>query len=60
MYAKPGEKVNWSLFDNSWVQMDPISHVFVSDILPFVLAKICTFLAIHLNEKVGVLASQAI
>ena len=53
MYAKPQEEtVNWSLFN---VEVDPITHVFVSDIIPFVLAKICTFLAIHLNGKVGVL-----
>ena len=54
MYAKPGEKVIWSLFDDYEI-IDPITHVFVSDIIPFVLAKICTFLAIHLNGKVGVL-----
>merc|ERR1711963_939897 len=58
MYAKPGEKVIWSLFDD--YEIDPITHVFVSDIIPFVLAKICTFLAIHLNGKVGVLDTDKV
>ena len=58
MYAKPQEEtVKWSLFN---VDVNPITHVFVSDIIPFVLAKICTFLAIHLNGKVGVLDTEHI
>ena len=58
MYAKPLEEtVKWSLFN---VDVNPITHVFLSDIIPFVLAKICTFLAIHLNGKVGVLDTEHI
>ena len=58
MYAKPQEEtVNWSLFN---VNVNPITHVFLSDIIPFLIAKICTFLAIHLNGKVGVLDTENI
>ena len=58
MYAKPQEEtVNWSLFN---VNVNPITHVFLSDIIPFVIAKICTFLAIHLNGKVGVLDTERV
>ena len=58
MYAKPQEEtVNWSLFN---VDVNPITHVFLSDIIPFVIAKICTFLAIHLNGKVGVLDTDKV
>lgn len=54
-YAKPGDEVTWSLFD---IELTPITHVFVSDIIPFVIAKICTFLGIHLSGKVGVLDTE--
>ena len=55
VYAKQGDTVNWSLFN---VDLDPVAHVFLSDIIPFVISKICTFLAIHLNVKVGVLDTE--
>ena len=55
VYAEQGDTVNWSLFN---VDLDPVAHVFLSDIIPFVISKICTFLAIHLNGKVGVLDTE--
>jgi hypothetical protein len=40
---------------NADLEIPPILHVFVSDILPSLIACGCTFTAIHLNRYVGVL-----
>ena len=37
------------------LELDPIVHVFVSDILPSIIACGCTFTSIHINRYVGVL-----
>ena len=51
-HAGPGQTINWSLVN---VDLSPIAHVFVSDVLPCAISYICTFAAIHMNGRVGVL-----
>ena len=57
-YAKATDTINWDLgilTINENTEIDPITHVFVSDILPNLFACGFTFTAIHINRYVGVL-----